>query len=206
MPLTLVDHALVRTMLTGLRDKTTPPSVFRRLAHGVSTILAVEASRGLATNTRPVETPLETTEGYDPAISLVAVPILRAGLGMLEAVLTLLPETQVGYLGLERDESTAQAGLYYRKLPDLAGKTVWMLDPMLATGGSASRSASILYAAGADRINMLAIVSAPEGVDLLTREHPGIHVITASLDRELNDRKYILPGLGDFGDRLFGTN
>lgn len=205
MGLTVIDHALAGVVLTGLRDKTTPPATFRHLTKTVSTIIAVEAARTLPTHTVSVDTPVELTSGKALEVGLITVPILRAGLGMLESVLDLIPEARVGYLGLERSEDTAEAGLYYSKLPDVFGKTVWMLDPMLATGGSASRAASILYHAGARHVSLLCIVAAPEGVAFLTANHPDLHIITASLDRELNGKKYILPGLGDFGDRLFGT-
>ncbi len=205
MPVTVLDHAIARAILTQLRDKCTPPETFRGLARRIATVLVVEAARSLPTTTVQVETPLELTVGHRISAGLVAVPILRAGLGMLDPVLDLMPQTEVGYLGLERNEQTAEAGLYYSKVPDLAGKTVWILDPMLATGGSASRAARWLYDAGAADITLISVVAAPEGVDLLVAQHPNLAILTASLDRELNDRKYILPGLGDFGDRLFGT-
>jgi uracil phosphoribosyltransferase len=205
MPVTVLDHAITRAVLTQLRDKTTPPEAFRAFARCISTVLIVEAARGLSTLPIQVETPLEVTTGHRISSGLVAVPILRAGLGMLDPVLELMPQTDVGYLGLERNETTAEAGLYYSKVPDLAGKTVWMLDPMLATGGSASRAAQWLYNAGAAEITLICVVAAPEGVDNLTRQHPKLSILTAALDRELNEKKYILPGLGDFGDRLFGT-
>jgi uracil phosphoribosyltransferase len=201
----VLDHAIARTILTQLRDKNTPPEAFRSLARCISTVLIVEAARGLPTAPLEVETPLEVTTGHRISAGLVAVPILRAGLGMLDPVLDLMPQTDVGYLGLERNEQTAEAGLYYSKVPDLAGKTVWMLDPMLATGGSAARAAKWLYEAGAAEITLISVVAAPEGIELLGRLHPRLDILTASLDRELNDRKFILPGLGDFGDRLFGT-
>ncbi len=205
MGLIVVDNSLVKTALTALRDKDTPPENFRKLAATVATVVAAEAARNLPLRIAPVKTPIETTDGYYFERGLIAVPVLRAGLGMLEPVLELLPFAKVGYLGLERNEETAVASVYYSKLPPLEGSDVWILDPMLATGGSSARAAEILYSAGAESISLLCIVAAPEGVALLKREHPDIQIITASLDRELNTKKYIMPGLGDFGDRLFGT-
>jgi len=205
MPVTVLDHAIARVILTQLRDKNTPPEAFRALARRISTVLIVEAARALPIADVQVETPLEVTTGHRIRTGLVAVPILRAGLGMLDPVLELMPHTAVGYIGLERNETTAEAGLYYSKVPELSGKTVWMLDPMLATGGSASSAARWLYDAGAAEITLLSIVAAPEGIELLARVQPNLTILTASIDRELNHVKYILPGLGDFGDRLFGT-
>ncbi|HLK56879.1 MAG TPA: uracil phosphoribosyltransferase [Chthonomonadaceae bacterium] len=205
MPLTVLDHALAAQLLTRLRDITTPPEQFRPLTRALTQILIVEATRALPSRSIRVRTPLEETEGAEILGELVAVPILRAGLGMLDAVLELLPAANVGYLGLERDEQTAIATSYYAKLPPLEGKTALLLDPMLATGGSAAWATHALYAAGAAQVVLLCVVAAPEGVARLAESFPQLHIVAASLDRELNDRKYILPGLGDFGDRLFGT-
>ena len=205
MPVTVLEHAIARVILTKLRDKSTSPEMFRALARRISTILAVEAARSLPLVELQIETPLETTTGHMLGAGLVAVPILRAGLCMLDPVLELLPQTDVGYIGLERNEETAEAGLYYSKVPDLVGKTVWLLDPMLATGGSAMCAAQKMYDAGAKEITLISVVAAPEGVELLANRYPSLSILSASLDRELNAMKYILPGLGDFGDRLFGT-
>ena len=205
MPLTVVEHAVASHLLARLRDETTPPERFRLLTRALTQILTVEATRHLATQTQHVKTPLEVTPQQVLADAPVAVPVLRAGLGMLEAVLELLPECTVGYVGLERDEITAVASSYYCKMPDLRNKHALMLDPMLATGGSAAWAAYQLFDAGAARVTLLCIVAAPEGVARLAESFPTLNVVTASLDRELNDRRYILPGLGDFGDRLFGT-
>ncbi len=206
MSVTVLDHPLANIALTLLRDIGTSAEQFRKQAKLISTILAVEASRSLSQKQIDVETPTgEVTAGSEMAAGLVAVPILRAGLGMLEAVLELIPHTTVGYLGLARNETTAEASCYYTKLPELASKVVWMLDPMLATGGSAVHAAQALYNAGATDITLLSIVAAPEGAELLSQKHPNLRIIAAVMDRKLNDRKYILPGLGDFGDRLFGT-
>jgi uracil phosphoribosyltransferase len=205
MPLTVLEHALGATLLSQLRDATTPPDRFRTLTRALTQILVVEATRRLPTRAITVRTPLEATPGVALACEIAAVPVLRAGLGMLDAVLELLPECSVGYVGLERDETTAIATSYYCKLPAMEGRTALLLDPMLATGGSAAWAVHQLYAAGAADVVLLCIVAAPQGVARLEESFPPLHVLTASLDRDLNDRKYILPGLGDFGDRLYGT-
>ena len=192
--------------MAGLRDRRTPSSEFRRLAHRVSLLVAAEATRDLPTAPILVETPLETTAARTLARRVVAVPVLRAGLGMLDAFLELVPTAQVGYFGLERNEQTAVARRYYEKVPkDLADAVVYLLDPMLATGGSAAMAIEGLNGLGARQVRLLCVVAAPEGVAHLEQALPEAEVFTAALDRELNDHKYILPGLGDFGDRLFGT-
>jgi uracil phosphoribosyltransferase len=206
MPLRLVRHPLVEDALAGLRDRSTPCDEFRRLARRVSLLLSAEATRDLALGDVAVETPLERTLGHKLASRVVAVPVLRAGLGMLDAFLELVPQAQVGYFGLERNEQTAVARRYYEKVPrNLASALVFLLDPMLATGGSAVMAVDGLMGLGAREVRLLSIVAAPEGVELLSKHVPDAIIYTAALDRQLNDRKYILPGLGDFGDRLFGT-
>ncbi len=205
MPLTVLNHALGGHLLAQLRDETTPPPRFRTLTRALTQILVVEATRHLPTRAQVVRTPLEDTLAQVLDAPLAAVPVLRAGLGMLDAVLELLPEATVGYVGLERDETTAVASAYYCKLPALQGRTVLLLDPMLATGGSAASAVRQLMAAGASDLQLLCMVAAPEGVKYLEAEFPDMHIVTAALDRELNEKRYILPGLGDFGDRLFGT-
>jgi uracil phosphoribosyltransferase len=206
MPVHLVRHPLVEDALTGLRDRHTPCDEFRRLARRVSLFLAAEATRDLGLSEVEVETPLERTPARKLASRVVAVPVLRAGLGMLDAFLELVPQAQVGYFGLERNEQTAVAHRYYEKVPrDLGGALVFLLDPMLATGGSAVMAVDGLMGLGARQVRLLSIVAAPEGVEHLSRQMPDAVIFTAALDRQLNDRKYILPGLGDFGDRLFGT-
>jgi uracil phosphoribosyltransferase len=206
MKLHVVSHPLVDDVLSALRDKGTPSVEFRRLAHRVSLLVAAEATRDLPTAETRVETPLEATTARTLARRVVAVPVLRAGLGMLDAFLELVPSAEVGYFGLERNEETAVARRYYEKVPkDLDGAAVYLLDPMLATGGSAAMAIDGLLGLGASRVRLLCVVAAPEGVAFLERAAPEAEVFTAALDRELNDRKYILPGLGDFGDRLFGT-
>jgi uracil phosphoribosyltransferase len=203
--LTVVDHPLAGTMLTALRDASTPPPLFRLLTKRLSLVLAVEATRGVPTAARTVTTPLAEAQGIAFAAPLVAVPILRAGLGMLEAVTELFPEVAVGYLGLERDHATFQPSTYYSKLPDIEGSYVLLLDPMLATGGSASFAAKLLRERGATNLTLVCVVAAPEGIHRLTGDHPDMRIVTAGLDERLNDVGYIVPGLGDFGDRLFGT-
>jgi uracil phosphoribosyltransferase len=178
--------------------------VFRTLAKRLALTLASEAIRDLPTTEIAVRTPLEETTGRVLG-DLVAVPILRAGLGMLEAVTELFPEVAVGYLGLERDHATFQPSTYYSKLPDIGGSYVLLLDPMLATGGSAAAACASLYGAGPARVTLLSVVAAPEGIRRLEEEHPSLDVVTAAVDERLNDQAYIVPGLGDFGDRLFGT-
>jgi uracil phosphoribosyltransferase len=205
MPLNVLDHSLARILLSRLRDAETPPERFRPLTRALTQILLIEATRALPTETIIVQTPLEPTSGAVLCHEIVAVPILRAGLGMLDAVLDILPVATVGYFGLERDEATAVASSYYAKLPEVAGKTALLLDPMLATGGSAGWAVERLTDAEAAHIVLLCVVAAPEGVEYLRERFPHLHIVTAALDRELNPRRYILPGLGDFGDRLYGT-
>jgi uracil phosphoribosyltransferase len=205
MPLTVVDHPLAQTLLTRLRDQSTPPSVFRTLTKRLTAVLMLEATEDLPTAAHRVQTPLEPAEGRVLPVGLVAIPILRAGLGMLEAVTDLFPAVSVGYIGLERDEDTLQPSEYYEKLPPVAGTEVILLDPMLATGGSAVRACQSIKAKGPAGLRMVCIVAAPEGVKAMDEAHPDVQVYGAALDRQLNDRGYILPGIGDFGDRLYGT-
>jgi uracil phosphoribosyltransferase len=205
MPLHLLDHPLAAHCVAALRDRRTEPDAFRRHSERLTLLLAAEAMRDLPTKRVQIETPLESTEVVMLAAPVVAVPVLRAGLGMLSPLLHFLPEVTVGYVGLERDEETAIARPYYQKLPPLEGRVVLLLDPMLATGGSADMALTALEAAGAGDIRLLCVVAAPEGIALLAERHPQVHVFAAARDRGLNDRKFILPGLGDFGDRLYGT-
>ena len=206
MSLHVVDHPLLRDVLTRLRDRDTPREEFRRLARRITLLIAAEATRDLATAPVTVETPLATAAGERLAARVVAVPVLRAGLGMLDAFLELVPSAQVGYFGLERNETDAVARCYYEKVPAaLDTATVFLLDPMLATGGSAAMAVEGLAARGARDVRLLTIVAAPEGVAKLENGASRAIVYTAGLDDGLDARKYILPGLGDFGDRLFGT-
>ena len=192
--------------MTHLRDKTTKPATFRSLAYHLSLLLAIDATRDVATEPRTIETPLETMTGRVLSRQpLVVVPILRAGLGMVQPFTELFPDVSVGYVGLERDHETARPRSYYCKLPPLNGLHVFIVDPMLATGGSAVAALGVVKQQGAQNPRLVSIVSAPEGVAEVEKHHPGTVIHTAALDRALNDRKYILPGLGDFGDRLYGT-
>jgi uracil phosphoribosyltransferase len=202
---TLVDHPLAQHLLTSLRDSKTPPPIFRTLTKRLTLALVLEAVRGLPTKEVTVNGPLESSQGRLIDADLVAVPILRAGLGMLEAVTELFPEVAVGYVGLERDEASLLPQSYYRKMPPLAGRQVLVLDPMLATGGSGAAACAAVKEGGPAGIRFVCVVAAPEGVAKLEQEHPDIPIFSAALDRQLNDRGYIVPGLGDFGDRLFGT-
>jgi uracil phosphoribosyltransferase len=204
MSVTLVDHALAAHLLTQLRDARTPPPVFRTLAKRLALVLAAEAIRDLPTVRIDVATPLEPATGRVLG-DLVAVPILRAGLGMLEAVTELFPEVAVGYIGLERDEASLQPQSYYRKLPPVQGRHVLVLDPMLATGGSGSAATAAVKQGEPASIRFVCVVSAPEGIERMQTDHPDVPIYTAAVDRQLNEHGYILPGLGDFGDRLFGT-
>ena len=206
MPVHIVDHPLVHDALVSLRDKRTPPTHFRRAATRISVLLAAEALRSLATRDVTVETPLGPAPGRRIAPEIVVVPVLRAGLGMLDAVLELVPEARVGHIGLQRDEITAVASRYYSKLPaGLEASHVLIIDPMLATGGSAVAALDLLQHAGARTLSVVCIVAAPEGVRLVERHRPEVDIYTPVIDRELNEHKFIVPGLGDFGDRLYGT-
>jgi uracil phosphoribosyltransferase len=206
MPLHIVSHPLVHDALAQLRDKQTPADAFRRIATRISVLLAAEALRDVPTATSTVVTPLGPAEARRVASDVVVVPVLRAGLGMLDAVLDLVPMARVGYIGLQRDERTAIASRYYSKLPQgLTDSYVLMIDPMLATGGSASAALELLRQVGASRVRILCIVAAPEGVAVVERDHPDVSIYTPVVDSHLNAQKYIVPGLGDFGDRLYGT-
>ena len=206
MPVHVLDHPLALHILTHLRDKTTKPATIRTLAYQLSLLLAVESTADIEIEEKIVHTPLEAMTGRVLAHQpLVVVPILRAGLGMVQPFSDLFPDVAVGYVGLERDHETAKARSYYCKLPPLAGRHVFVVDPMLATGGSAVQALTVVKQHGATDARLVCIVSAPEGVAEVEKYHPGTVIHTAGLDRGLNDRKYILPGLGDFGDRLYGT-
>lgn len=206
MPVHLLSHPLASHVLTHLRDKTTKPATFRTLSHQLSLLLAIDATRDIETEAKAIETPLEPLTGRVLARQpLVVVPILRAGLGMVQPFTDLFPDVSVGYIGLERDHETAKARSYYCKLPPLAGRHVFLVDPMLATGGSALQAISVVKQHGPADVRLVCIVSSPEGVAEVEKHHPGTAIHTAALDRGLNAKKYILPGLGDFGDRLYGT-
>ena len=205
MPLKVSSHPLVADSLRGLRDRETQPEEFRVLARKIITLLLYEATADLPVRHGTVQTPLKEAAAITVEQEVVAIPVLRAGLGLLGPVLELLPRVSVGYIGLERDEQTAVARIYYEKLPDMVGKVPLLLDPMLATGGSAARAIDLIIEAGGRDTRMICVVAAPEGVKALEERHPEVKIFTAALDEGLNDRAYIVPGLGDFGDRLFGT-
>jgi uracil phosphoribosyltransferase len=202
-----LQHPLAAHLLGRLRDHSTPCADFRRYASQLTTLLVLEATRHLPLEPETIDTPLERHEGRRLAAGLAVVPILRAGLSMLEPVVQLFPQVDVGYVGLERShDAEASARRYYAKLPALTGKHVLVLDPMLATGGSASQAVKLIRDAGATGpVTMVCVVAAPEGIARLREAHPDVPVVTASIDRGLDARKYIVPGLGDFGDRLYGT-
>jgi uracil phosphoribosyltransferase len=205
LPLIISKHPLVADSLVGLRDRETEPEEFRELARKLITLLVYEATADLPVRHGSVQTPLKQAAATFVEAEVVAIPVLRAGLGLLGPVLELLPRVSVGYIGLERDEETAVARIYYNKLPKLAGKVPMLLDPMLATGGSAAQALDLIKEAGGRNPLMLCVVAAPEGVRVVAERHPEVRIFTAALDEGLNDRAYIVPGLGDFGDRLFGT-
>jgi uracil phosphoribosyltransferase len=206
VPVHIVDHPLVQDALIDLRNKRTSPEHFRRAATRISVLLAAEALREVGTTSTTVETPLGPAQGHKIESDIVVVPVLRAGLGMLDAVLELVPGARVGHIGLQRDELTAVASRYYSKLPGtLRSSFVLMIDPMLATGGSAVAAIQLLREAGAARIRIVCIVAAPEGIRTVEQHYPDIAIYTPVVDRCLNEHKYIVPGLGDFGDRLYGT-
>jgi uracil phosphoribosyltransferase len=203
---TVVDHPLVQDILLSLRDVNTEPDGFRRMAVRISVLLATEALRALPVRRATVQSPLGTAAGHRVSTDVVVVPVLRAGLGMLDAVLELVPGARVGHIGLQRDEMTAVASRYYAKLPPgISDSFVLMIDPMLATGGSAVEAVDLLKERGARRIRIVCIVAAPEGIALVERHHPDVDIFTPVVDEGLNEHKFIVPGLGDFGDRLYGT-
>lgn len=201
----VLQHPLASHVLTHLRDRTTKPATFRTLSHQIGLLLALEATKDVPTKDIAIETPLEPMQAPVLAQSLVVVPILRAGLGMLQPYTDLFPSVSVGYVGMERDHDTAEARSYYCKLPPLEGRRVLCVDPMLATGGSAIQALNVIKEAGATDLRLVTIVSSPEGVAALESAHPDVPLVTAAIDRKLNEQSYIMPGLGDFGDRLYGT-
>jgi uracil phosphoribosyltransferase len=205
VPLHVSDHPIVQDCLAGLRDSASEPEEFRVLTRRVITFLLYEATRDLPLREDRVQTPLTEAGVRRVEKEVVAIPVLRAGLGLLGPVLELLPRVSVGYIGLERDEETAVARIYYNKLPPLAGKVPLLLDPMLATGGSGARAIDLIKEAGGVGTRMICVVAAPEGVQGIDQRHPDVDIFSAALDQGLNDRAFIVPGLGDFGDRLFGT-
>ena len=202
-----VDHPLVRHKLTLLRSVDCDTAQFRALVEEISNLLTYEATKDLETEAHEIQTPLEPMTGVAVSGKKVAVvPILRAGLGMVDGVLRMIPVARIGHIGLYRDEETLEPVTYYEKLPDdLEHRDVFLLDPMLATGGSVTVAVDKVKAAGAKHIKLLAILAAPEGIARLQADHPDVDIIVAGIDEKLNEKGYIVPGLGDAGDRLFGT-
>lgn len=205
--LTVVDHPLVQHKLTLMRDKRTPTNEFRQLLREITLLLAYEVTRELPMTTTAIDTPLEEMDA--PAIAgkkMALVSILRAGNGMLDGVLELVPSARVGFVGLYRDEETLQPVQYYFKVPDgLEDRLTIAVDPMLATGNSSVAAIDLLKKAGAKDIRFLCLLAAPEGIARMKEAHPDVHIVTAAVDRGLNEKGYIMPGLGDAGDRMFGT-
>lgn len=204
---TVVDHPLVQHKLTLMREKATSTAVFRQLLHEITQLLAYEITREMPMTTKEIETPLERMDA--PTLAgkkLALVSILRAGNGMLDGVLELIPLARVGFIGLYRDETTLKPVQYYFKVPEaLDDRLVIVVDPMLATGNSSAAAVDLLKKAGADNIRFLCLLAAPEGIKRMQEAHPDVPIFTAAIDRGLNEKGYIMPGLGDAGDRMFGT-
>jgi uracil phosphoribosyltransferase len=202
----IFDHPLIQHKLTYLRDKSVSHRPFRALLYQIAGLMVFEVTRTVPTVEVSVDTPMEQTTGRRLKGSITVVPVLRSGLGMAEGILEMMPEARVGHLGLARNEETLQPALYLKKLPtDIDAGPVFLVDPMLATGGSASAAVSILRNAGAKDLRMICLVASPEGIARLRADDPAMPIYTAAVDRQLNERGYILPGLGDAGDRMYGT-
>ena len=203
---TVIAHPLVQHNLTRLRDRRTHPQEFRRLLAQIASLMLHEATRDFAVRPVSVQTPLSTTRGFRLEREVALVPVLRAGLGMLDSILQLIPHARVGLIGLKREETTLRAQFYHKSFPKHLGRfEVILIDPMLATGGSAVAALDLLVAQGAKRIRLVNLVAAPEGIRRVQRSHPRVPIFTAAIDKKLDARGYILPGLGDAGDRLLGT-
>jgi uracil phosphoribosyltransferase len=202
----VVDHPLVRHNLTCLRDKNTQHLEFRRLLGEISLLMSYEIARSFETIDAQIQTPLETTTGTRLIRDVALIPVLRAGLGMLEPILKILPNARVGFIGLKRDETTLEPTFYYESFPKNLGEhEVVLIDPMLATGGTVAASMALLAQHGARRVKLLSLLASPAGIRLVNERCPDLVIYTAAIDRCLNEKGYILPGLGDAGDRLFGT-
>ncbi|MGD0208895.1 MAG: uracil phosphoribosyltransferase [Verrucomicrobiota bacterium] len=203
---TVIAHPLVQHNLTRLRDKRTQPQEFRRLLGEIASLMLYEATRSFATRPTAVQTPLAPARGFRIKRDVVLVPVLRAGLGMLDSILQLIPNARVGFIGLKREETTLRAQFYHKSLPkNLSRFEVILIDPMLATGGSAVAALNLLAEQGAKQVRLVNLVAAPEGIRRVRKSYPQLPIFTAAIDRRLNNKGYILPGLGDVGDRLFGT-
>ncbi|MEC7926265.1 MAG: uracil phosphoribosyltransferase, partial [Actinomycetota bacterium] len=205
MELIELNHPLKEHYLTILRDKNTDFDTFRISASKLSYLLAVESTKHLSLKVKEVETPLIKTKGSEIENNSVAISVLRAGLGLVDGVKELIPNVSFGYIGVQRNEETAEPENYYEKLPDLNDKNVFILEPMLATGGSLSFAIETVKKYKPKNIHALTVISSPEGIDLIKKNHSDVTLITASIDEKLNENWYIVPGLGDMGDRLFGT-
>ena len=203
---TVITHPLVQHNLTRLRDQRTGPQEFRRVLGEIAALMLYEATRSFAVKSVSVRTPLARTSGYQLSREVVLVPVLRAGLGMLDSILQLLPHARVGFIGLKREETTLRAVFYHKSLPpDLSQFEVILIDPMLATGGSAVAALDLLAKLQARRVRLVNLVAAPEGIRRVRQRYPNLPIFTAAMDKRLNEKGYILPGLGDAGDRLFGV-
>lgn len=203
---TVISHPLVRHNLTRLRDKRTRPQEFRRVLGEVAMLMLYEATRSFAVRPLRVQTPLAPAQGFRLEREVVLVAVLRAGLGMLDSILQLIPSARVGFIGLKREETSLRAMFYHKSLPpDLSAFEVILIDPMLATGGSAVAAMDLLAESGARRVRLVNLVAAPEGIRRVREHYPRLPIFTAAIDAKLNNRGYILPGLGDAGDRLFGV-
>jgi uracil phosphoribosyltransferase len=203
---TVITHPLVQHNLTRLRDQCTQPQEFRRLLGEIAELMLYEATRSFSVKKVYVQTPLARTKGFQLEREVVLVPVLRAGLGMLDSILQLIPQARVGFIGLKREESTLRAIFYHKSLPkNLGNFETILIDPMLATGGSAVAAIDMLFEQGAKRIRLVNLVAAPEGIRAVQGKYPRVPIFTAAVDKKLNDLGYILPGLGDAGDRMFGT-
>ncbi len=204
---TVFDHPLIQHKLTWMRDKSLSDRPFRALLAQIAGLMVFEVTRSFPTVEVDVETPMQRTIGRRIAARITVVPVLRAGLAMAEGILDIMPEARVGHLGMYRDEATLKPVPYLQRLPrDLDAGPVLLVDPMLATGGSASESLAVLKRAGAKDLRLVCLVAAPEGIARLERDHPGVPIYTAAIDERLDSKGYILPGLGDAGDRLYGTD
>jgi uracil phosphoribosyltransferase len=206
MALNVLQHALGTQYLNMLRSESSSLAAFRDAGTRLTELMAAEATRELPMEPIRVETPLEAFSSAQPSLPSAVVAILRAGLGMVDPFMRLLPDATTGFVGMERDEQTAQARTYYTKVPPLSGRLVYVVDPMLATGGSAGSALELVYREQPAEVRFVCIVAAPEGVEHLQSRFPELEIFAGALDRELDEQKYILPGLGDYGDRLFGTS
>ena len=203
---TVIAHPLVRHNLTWLRDQQTQPEEFRRLLGEIAALIIYEATRNFSVKRIPVQTPLAPAAGFQLEREVVLVPVLRAGLGMLDSILQLIPHARVGFIGLKREETTLRAMFYHKSFPkNLSQFEVILIDPMLATGGSAVAALDLLVEQGAKHVRLVNLVAAPEGIRAVQKKYPTVPIFTAAVDKKLNGRGFILPGLGDAGDRLFGT-